>query len=1122
MRKLSAIVCLTVAVVSLLVAGQNTVFGQIPTIILPPEILRPETAEPLKPIELTNYSVSVRVNGFVCQTSATMTFYNPNNRQLAGDLQFPLPEGVTISGYALDVDGSLTDAVAVGKEKARVALETEMRRGVDPGIVEAVAGNQFKTRIFPLPAQGSRIVRVDYVSAAEFDAPRGCFVYRLSLNFAQPVKRFALRMEIVKPKKDPVLVVGDLEGLGFQNWSEGLFAETTKENFKPVKDVILELPTVDDRTTRIEKSSDGYYYFAAAVPVESLMKQVRDNAAAEDFTGKTATIFWDCSTSRGSEANLAKEQAVIEDWLSTAGLKSVRFVPVRNEIDESEIREVELADDAAIREFVRSLSELKYDGATNLSAITQFARPNEVSLLFTDGFANWGKTSEPIKLPGRLFVFSSGSAFDASTMTRMARDNQGAYFNLNLPSQIEAFKEAVGRIGSLLFVSGKAELGGAGADCESYPSTLDLQSGGPVRYLCGRLNPGDSGAAESAESSAVAKESLKAVLSATLEGSGSIQGWSPMAISIQDATVGESLRSLFAQTKLVELNLNPKENEKQIELLGKQYGLATSQTSLIVLESLDQYLRHEICPPKSLADMRKQYLAEIDNRKASNESDIKGREKNRIAYIGKLWKNRTDWWNKTFKYTDDLKLNEDGSLVQPRSIGNQIREVFSRLGSVRQRAVPLQSIAPAAEASTVERLEEADEVVFPAMAAPMAPTPTMAPAINSGDIGEMRQNRAASVDMDAAPAEDVPAEEDAEMEVQLADNSSAAEDSLNAVYGQDSDALREKNKQTVGGKAAVEVKHWTPNAEYIKAIQKEKEIGKAYEVYLERKKEYLKSPSFYLECADELKARKANDLAVRILSNLAEMDLENPQVLRVLGYRLLQWEMPQLAVPVFETVLTMRAEEPQSYRDLAIALSRRADSLAADESDLRKSDLKRALELYNTVVCGREYRPWDGRFPGIEAIALNEANQLVPIAKSAGIEEIPIRSEWLNLMDVDVRIAMTWSADNTDIDLWVTEPSGEKTYYGHNLSKIGGMITDDFTGGYGPEVYQVKRAMPGEYKIEAHYYGSRSVEILGAVTVQVDVYTHFGRSNQTRQSLTFPLKEAGRDKYEIGRIKFSR
>ena len=117
---------------------------------------------------------------------------------------------------------------------------------------------------------------------------------------------------------------------------------------------------------------------------------------------------------------------------------------------------------------------------------------------------------------------------------------------------------------------------------------------------------------------------------------------------------------------------------------------------------------------------------------------------------------------------------------------------------------------------------------------------------------------------------------------------------------------------------------------------------------------------------------------------------------------------------------------------------------------------------------------------------------------------------------------MTWSADNTDIDLHVTEPSGETVFYGHKLSVAGGMISRDFTGGYGPEEYMIHNALKGKYKIKAHYYASHAVELLGAVTVQADVYTNFGRPNQKRQSLTFPLKEDGKEVYDIGEITFEK
>ena len=45
-----------------------------------------------------------------------------------------------------------------------------------------------------------------------------------------------------------------------------------------------------------------------------------------------------------------------------------------------------------------------------------------------------------------------------------------------------------------------------------------------------------------------------------------------------------------------------------------------------------------------------------------------------------------------------------------------------------------------------------------------------------------------------------------------------------------------------------------------------------------------------------------------------------------LGHRLVQAKALELAVPVFEDVLRLRPDEPQSYRDLALVLAERADA----------------------------------------------------------------------------------------------------------------------------------------------------------------------------------------------------
>ncbi len=65
--------------------AQDVIEPDFPVIEPPTIFVPPSRTKDLKPVELTSYETSVRVTGFVCQTEITITFYNPNRIQLAGE-----------------------------------------------------------------------------------------------------------------------------------------------------------------------------------------------------------------------------------------------------------------------------------------------------------------------------------------------------------------------------------------------------------------------------------------------------------------------------------------------------------------------------------------------------------------------------------------------------------------------------------------------------------------------------------------------------------------------------------------------------------------------------------------------------------------------------------------------------------------------------------------------------------------------------------------------------------------------------------------------------------------------------------------------------------------------------
>ncbi len=73
-----------------------------------------------------------------------------------------------------------------------------------------------------------------------------------------------------------------------------------------------------------------------------------------------------------------------------------------------------------------------------------------------------------------------------------------------------------------------------------------------------------------------------------------------------------------------------------------------------------------------------------------------------------------------------------------------------------------------------------------------------------------------------------------------------------------------------------------------------------------------------------------------------------------------------------------------------------------------------------------------------------------------------------------MKIVLVWDTDLTDVDLWITEPSGEKCYYGYRNTKSGGSLDVDVVNGYGPEVYTLASPVKGNYLIQVHYFSDNN------------------------------------------------
>jgi Ca-activated chloride channel homolog len=969
----------------------------------PPPTLLVKQGDAYEEMSLSRLDVDVRIHGFLAETTSTMTFHNPHDRVLEGDMYFPLPQGATVNGYALDIKGQLVDGVAVEKARARAIFEKVVRQGIDPGLMEWTRGNNFKTRIFPIPAKGERTIRVRYITEIQGGAGRPA-AFRLPLNIRGSVAQFDLRVEVVRAETTPTITSGAPEGFEFKTWRSSYVAEAHQKEAELKEDLVIALPDTERAQVLVEKAADGSTYFCIhdfpAIP----------EAKREETAPRRLAVYWDASGSRAGRDH-AREVDVLDQclahWSALADEPiQLELTLLRNQAGKGltlPIGKKTWKNSAEQKQLLQFLRDLAYDGGTDLGGLLQAGAPDRV-LLFTDGLPTFGEAA--LQPKQTLYVFCDDASADHVFMSSLAEGSGGRYFNLKQVTDRDVLNGL--HLDEFAYRGATAPDGGAK---DLYP-----QRAQPVvmrQTVVGKLTADQS----------------EIVLS---YGSVENQTTQTIKVSREAAVEGELLRRTWAQTKLNDLLAFQKQHRAAIIDIGKAHALVTPFTSLLVLDSLEQYVEHRVTPPRSLPKLRDAYAERMEQIEVAEKKT----RADKLAKVLPMWNNFYAWWGTNFTYAKNFRYREK---------------------------------------SVAKRAAGGAEPVAPSAAIPR-------PALMAGRA------------LLSAESEDAFAE--------VADF---------ALSGEVANEKASKSGTEQRIQPGVVLTPWDPKTPYLAELKKAKP-AEAYARYLALRKDYPASPAFFLDCADFFRNAGQQARALQVLSNIAELELENPQLLRVLAHRLEQTGELSPAILIFDQVLDMRPEEPQSYRDLALALIARAEA-RTDDAAVR-ADYARAIDLLVEIVM----RHWD-RFEEIEIMALVELNRIIPTARKLGITDIALDKRLIKEVDCDMRITMTWDADITDIDLHVIEPSSEEAFYGHNRTTIGGRVSRDFTQGYGPEEYMLRKAMNGTYTVKAKYYGSQSVKLLGGVTVQVNIFTHYGRPEQQCKSITVRLVDR-EDMITIGELEF--
>ncbi|KQT25751.1 hypothetical protein ASG22_03310 [Chryseobacterium sp. Leaf405] len=960
-------------------------------------------------VVLKKINIETKITGTISTNTVTMVFKNNSNRLRQGRVTFPLPEGVNVSGYALDINGKLRNAVPVEKEKAKEVYESIKKRNVDPGILEKVEGNNFRTIIYPISANGGeRTIQVTY--NYELKKTQNNYQYFLPLNYSEEIPEFSIKTTVFQNAISPQLQEKPDGSFDFVKNGNVWVAEIHKTKYKPTNNLRINFPQNEkSQSVLMQNASNNSSYFLASLDINSAER-------AKKLLNKIA-IVWDNSLS-GQKRDHSKEFMLLEEYFKSNKDLTVKAYFINNTFEDGKSFKISNGNWNELKEY---LSQITYDGGTDFGQLKTI-KEDEI-LFFTDGISSFGDLKLNWNQP--VYTISSSNNVNFNQLKFISNKTSGEFLNLNENDPKKEVRKLLYQPLKFLGIEQNSSLS------EVYPSIKQTISQDFV--LTGIVSGKQTTVKANFGYGNEVTQTKTLVLNASEQ---SVKDW--------------DISKFWAQRKLNELEIFEKKNKEEIKDLSKQFGLVSNNMSLMVLENVADYVRYEINPPSELQ-------AEFNQIVKSKMQQKDERVKDLMTNAETMTENLKKWWNK------DFENNKVKKYPEPTYTRGYSRTDTARVSDIQEVVVT--------EALGIRREPNA--------------------IISSNRIMEEREVRDMSIRAMSSKSE-----------MSIASNNvvQALQSRVPGVrisgWTEDSDESININSGRI---LTIDVKS---SAEYMKLFSSAKTSEAIYGIYLKNRKDYQDLPQFYFDISQLLFKNNDKKAGLKVLSSIADLDLENEELYKLLAYKLKQAEVYDKELWASTKVLEWRPFDPQSYRDYALALE-------------DNQQYQSALDNLYKVLTQSYTKELANRDSGIEETIIMEINELISKYRNQ-LNLKNINPKIIADFPVNIRVVINWNKDDTDIDLWVIDPNKEQCMYSHKETAIGGRLSNDFTRGFGPEQFLLKKAIKGKYQIKTNFFGETQVGVAGPTAIMAEIYINYATGKQERKVVVFQNQKENSNRNEEG------
>lgn len=397
---------------------------------------RPDLPHPT-PLAVKYHRVNINVDNQVSNVKIDQVFKNPNKYQLEGTYIFPLPESSAISKFSMDIDGKETQGKIYDKDEARKIYEDIVRKLRDPAILEYAGKNMFSARIFPIPANGEKRLKLEYTEILKMDNGLVKLVYPLSTEkfSSKPLEEVTITVKI-KSKLPIKNVYSPSHAIAVKKIDEyTVTASYEKNNITPDKDFIIYYSVSEKdfglNLAAYKDGKDGYFMLLLS-PKE---KQSRDKALAKEIV-----FVIDTSGSMADKDKITYAKDALKFCLSKLNTEdSFNIVSFCDSVQSFSDKNLP-ANKKNKENAVNFADRLEANGGTNiyeavdtaLGLFSQKEKPRYLIFL-TDGLPTVGETNISKILDmakkqnknTRIYTFGVGYDVNTVFLDRLANNNKG-------------------------------------------------------------------------------------------------------------------------------------------------------------------------------------------------------------------------------------------------------------------------------------------------------------------------------------------------------------------------------------------------------------------------------------------------------------------------------------------------------------------------------------------------------------------------------------------------------------------------------------------------------------------------------------------------------------------------